>query len=112
MVCDTDDGGRVHASAQFGKYRGTGAEPPPDRDEENRAEVLFIVFISCVSKALGLVEIPILYCLASVFGYADVGSRRHRMNANVGSEVDSGKQPQPSTDVFLIKPERVVREQN
>ena len=59
-VGHADDGGGVHAAAEFGEDGTVGAESAADGFGEDGAEVLFVFGVGAVTDSLGGIEIPIL----------------------------------------------------
>src|ERR1700683_829783 len=55
-----DDGGRVHASAQFSQDGCVRTEPAADRLGEDLAVMLFILAVGPVANDASRIEIPIL----------------------------------------------------
>ena len=59
-VGHADDGGGVHAAAEFGEDGAVGAEPAPHGFGENGAEMLFVFGVGAVTDSFARIEIPIL----------------------------------------------------
>ena len=55
-----DDGGGVHAAAEFGEDGAVGAESALDGCGQDGAEVFFVFGVGAVADALARIEIPIL----------------------------------------------------
>ena len=55
-----DDGGRVHAAAEFGKDRAVGAEAAFHGCCEGEAKVFFVFGVGAIADALARIKIPIL----------------------------------------------------
>jgi len=65
-VGHADDGGRVHASAEFGEYGTVRAKAALYRSTKDRAEVLLVLSVRAVADAVVRIEVPIsgngVYC--------------------------------------------------
>src|SRR6185437_7929820 len=59
QVCHADDGGGIHAAAEFGEDRTVGTEAALHRCSEHGAEVFFIFSFGTISVALVGIEVPI-----------------------------------------------------
>src|SRR6266496_1158551 len=59
-VGHTDDGGGVHAAAEFGEDGAVGAQAALDGLRKYGAEVFFVFRVRAVTDALARIEIPIL----------------------------------------------------
>src|ERR1700722_2564232 len=114
QVPHADDGGRVHAAAEFRKHRSVGAEAALDGSGQGGAEVFFVFVVGAVADALAWIKIPI---------FADdvlSGPEEHRrgrgdgMDANIGCQVRGREYRycEPAGDVLFADFEGFAREQD
>src|SRR5208282_339291 len=59
-VGHADDGGGIHAAAEFGEDGAVGAEPAPHGFGESDAEMFFVLAIRAITDSLARIKIPIL----------------------------------------------------
>src|SRR6266404_3991830 len=102
-VCDTNDGGRIHAAAEFGEYGTVRTQPSPHRLPENNSEVLFKFRISAVADLLLRIEIPILADRVLPCPYEYRCAWRDGMDPNVRSQVSRREQREAASDVFFFR---------
>jgi len=111
-VGHADDGGRVHAPAEFGESGSVGAKSAPHGFGEYGAEVLFIFAFTVITDSLVRVKIPV--CAHGMLSRSYEHQRRGRdgTNARVGRQVSGGEVGEPAGDVLFAKCEALAAEKN
>ena len=108
-----DDGGRVHAAAEFGEDGAVGAEAALDGCCEGGAEVFFVFGVGTVADALAGIELPIFADGVLSGSEKHSGGGRDGVDADVGCQMRGGKmRREPAGDVLFADFEGFTREKD